>query len=123
MGQEIICKTLTVARDNFPTYLSTSEQLRLILRFGLCANQMILIILGTEYVQGFDLVGENAKRMAEIDAQLEQFQRQRSPSSQSDKENSEAASDYVSSGLISQGKFFSAKAQNCHKCAIGNFSM
>ncbi|CAM6065680.1 unnamed protein product [Sphagnum tenellum] len=51
---------------------------------------------------GFDLVGENAKRMAEIDAQLEQFQRQRSPSSQSDKENSEDASDYVSSGLISQ---------------------
>jgi hypothetical protein len=80
---------------------------------------MILIILGTEYVQGFDLVGENAKRMAEIDAQLEQFQHQRSPSSQSDKENSEAASGYVSSGLISRGKFFSDKAQNCHKCAIG----
>ncbi len=108
-----------MACDNFPTYLSTSEQLRFISRFGLCANQMILIIWGTEYVQGFDLVGENAKRMAEIDAQLEQFQHQRSPSRRSDKENSEAASGYVSSDLISRGKFFSAKARNCHKCAIG----
>ncbi len=119
MGSRDYLQTLTVACDNFPTYLSTSEQLRLISSFRLCANQMILIILGTEYVQGFDLVGENAKRMAEIDAQLEQFQHQRSPSSQSDKENSEAGSGYVSNGLISRGKFFSAKAQNCHKCAIG----